>query len=289
MEVGMSLPVTNEYANALLARLREDLDGNFQELMDAMSGLSNYRPWEVDRQGKVGSIIGRIARGSGGRDEFQELVAIFWQAVIASIPKAAAYGGSVDAADGTRDTRMNPVYWLRQQGIFAVRRAVTSNIRASIRRVCTTCQTSWAASVTECGACGSGELEVSARRADIDLGLLEDGARPLEQEALGRIDARRAIDAISRQLPRHPVDPTIETAAQRVWRALTEPEVGAEVCRTCRDKTPEDYCGAESFEFGLCNFSAKLGLWMGCSSTLAARRINTIRKVALRVLSDARP
>ena len=68
---------------------------SFQAVMDLISGVSGYRPYDASRQGSVGRVIMKEMARTPNLEDFMELVSVFWFAVTENLKRTAPVGQSV--------------------------------------------------------------------------------------------------------------------------------------------------------------------------------------------------
>lgn len=188
--------VSNKTADEVVSKVQQDLISktpdarSLQQLMDLVSGVQAYSTLDHRRQGVIRGIFDKESEKfkSGSRYrisnfslDLDDVISTFWEHVIKYLPRASVTGGVVpvrvvagqDAKttatrDGLsfadRDTKCNPVHYLRKMGVMGVRNLVNSVYRKNLIQVCEQCSSASNVSRVEiegkeCPKCKSTDVE----------------------------------------------------------------------------------------------------------------------------------
>lgn len=162
--------VDNVKANDAVIKAKECIErgdmnaGAVQYMMDLIISVERYNINDTNRQGVIGKLFNKEKfRGHNGMPisnhfgyDMHDVISIFWEEVFRSLPNAKIQGDivsvrQVDGQDGIicdyingvtytkRKTDCNPIHFLRNRGIMAVRNALNESYRHNIRQVCDSC------------------------------------------------------------------------------------------------------------------------------------------------------
>lgn len=196
----MSRPdwVANEVADQVVINVQKlikagitshpDID-KFNELI---AGVKAYSVFDLTRQGVIQRIFdterskyqaSRSNKKSNFSIDMDDVVSTFWENVYKYLDKASVTGGTVDVrvvegqdvdedkveAKGginvtSRDTKCNPVYYLRKMGVMGVRNLINASYRRNLMQICEECNHASTATRSEvngkeCPKCDSKQVE----------------------------------------------------------------------------------------------------------------------------------
>lgn len=192
--------VKNEVANSVVMTVQQSIANGkinndaLHEMMDLISGVKNYDISDLENQGHIRKIFEKERyRHSGSRSgrtasfgiDLGDVVSVFWEHVFKYLPRASQTGDvvSMRVVDGQkqetdtidqkltkqgltfvqRNTKCNPIHYLRDQGIMGVRNLINSSYRRNIMMVCDDCGTSSSVSSSEanehCPKCNCAKTE----------------------------------------------------------------------------------------------------------------------------------
>lgn len=264
------MKVDNELANELLVAARKGQ--RIPEFMDAVSGVKNYRLDNHKRQGVIRSRFAKEIISDQFLLDIDEIISEFWNGVFEKIDKAVLHGEVVVvSAPGKkkvrRPTKNNPIHWLREHGVWAVRNFITSLYRKNLEQHCTSC--GYKTSVKnkkECPKCAG--VMTTMYKFSHDTDMMPGG---YDQDIVEEADQGRSIDRLLGDF----ADAVLGegTRAYQVLKIMTEPEASREMCNAC------GLCDAKTFDIDSCtNYNANIGKFLGVNKTMIANKVRRIRK-----------
>jgi hypothetical protein len=178
--------VKNEIANEIVSRVQNSIASGkidreaMQQMMDLISGVENYAIWNINRQGAIRKVFEaerirhngtKSGRSASFGSDLDDVISTFWECVIKYLPRATSTGGVVPVrvVEGQydndtefdeemtkaglqfvqRNTKCNPIHYLRNMGIMGVRNLINKSYRRNIIMVCDDCGVSSSVSTTE--------------------------------------------------------------------------------------------------------------------------------------------
>jgi hypothetical protein len=171
--------VSNEEADRVISAVHNltkinKLDTKtIQHMMDLIVSVENYNIDNIHKQGIISKIFNKEKlNGHNGKTvsnhfgyDIKDMISIFWEEVFKSLPKAEVRGTNVSVREvegilkpddqpnnngyKIRQTNCNPIYYLRNRGVMAVRNALNESYRTNIKQICNSCGTQQASTTSE--------------------------------------------------------------------------------------------------------------------------------------------
>lgn len=182
--------VNNTEANQIVSTVQNSLVSGrinkvaLKRMMELIICVDGYELKNTRAQGVISTLFNK-ERLYGSRaltnhfgHDINDMVSVFWEEIFSKLPDAKLTGTDVEVRkiddttedetvnkNGTsytvRKTSCNPIHWLRNRGVMAVRNSLNGMYRDHLRQTCKTCGTQGSVSTAEkdssklCPSCGS--------------------------------------------------------------------------------------------------------------------------------------
>lgn len=125
--------------------------GLMSKLMDLVSGVENYDPRNMSKQGVIAKFFNKEISKTGGvlksanyLINLEDLVSVFWENVLETIPTAKKHGDTVEVREVagstvSRPTQSNSIYYIRSQSITKTRNYINAIYAKMLVQSCETC------------------------------------------------------------------------------------------------------------------------------------------------------
>ena len=268
------MKVDNKYANELLIAFRKGQ--RIHEFMAAVSGVRKYRLDDLTRQGCIRGMFAKELIADQFLIELEDIISVFWQGVFENADNAKLWGEEVEIKSSgghnskKRNTKNNPIHWVRSQASFCVRNYINSLYRKNLQQSCTNCGHATAVKAfKKCSKCG--DIMITTYKfveINNDLDRLDSGVvgREIEDKDMERRIGNILEDFGQRVLGN-------KTRAFQVLKILTDPRASASMCAACK------LCVANTFNIDQCtNYNDNIGRYLGVNKTMIANKMRRIRK-----------
>lgn len=266
-----------------------------KEFFDLLTGVENYAPHNLDRQGVIRIWFAKDLIRHQFLIDFEDIVQEFLRAAVEELPNAVPRGTIVDTPNGPKPTQRNIISRCQHIARMKTRAYINAIYRNSLIMVCAECGKIRKANYNkECGCGSTVKMETQHVYANIEDSPAYDARRRQDDQIevketeelylkLVR-DAHRLFDEGSR--------------AQQIFNLLMNPDVSKEMCKICvnrsrtrvvgRKSLPvikesdvrELYrCDADFYDPTQCtNTSKNFAAFLGVSKSLVDDKIRLIRK-----------